>query len=68
MTTTAPDRKLTTAEAAEYLGLAESTLVTDRCTKRLRIPFYKFGKTVRYSEHMLAEWQQAHVVNATETA
>jgi hypothetical protein len=37
-----------TKEAAKVVGLAESTLVVDRCTRRINIPYYKIGGAVRY--------------------
>jgi excisionase family DNA binding protein len=39
---------LITDQAAEYLGLKPKTLVKDRCTREIGIPFVKLGKSVRY--------------------
>lgn len=48
MATTSPPRLLTRTEAAEYLGLAKSTLEVWACTKRYDLPFIKVGRAVRY--------------------
>jgi len=39
---------LITDQAAEYLGLKPKTLIKDRCTREIGIPFVKLGKSVRY--------------------
>jgi hypothetical protein len=35
-------------DAANFLGFKASTLANDRCTRKIGIPFLKFGRTVRY--------------------
>lgn len=39
---------LTRKEAAEYLGVAESTLANWACTKKFHLPYYRVGRSVRY--------------------
>lgn len=41
-------KRLTTREAAEYLGIAEQTLVIWRSTKQQRIPYFKIGGKISY--------------------
>lgn len=62
------DRKLDTAEAAQYVGLATSTLITDRCTRRLGIPYLKLGRKVLYRQRDLDQWIESRVVRAAEPA
>lgn len=47
---------LTTDQAAQFLGLPVSTLLMDRRTARLKIPFYRLGRRILYSTPELAEW------------
>jgi excisionase family DNA binding protein len=42
------DKLLTRKEAAQFLGLAESTLSNWACTKRVVIPTIRLGRSVRY--------------------
>jgi hypothetical protein len=39
---------VTRRSAASYLGLAEQTLNNDQVTGKLAIPFYRFGRAIRY--------------------
>ncbi len=48
-------RRLRTKEAAEYLGLAESTLEKDRVLCQIGIPYIKLGRTVVYDTAVLDE-------------
>jgi excisionase family DNA binding protein len=41
------------AEAAEYIGVAETTLSVWRCVGRYNIPFIKVGRLVRYRKSAL---------------
>jgi predicted DNA-binding transcriptional regulator AlpA len=41
---------LDTDQAAEFLGLSPTTLVTWRSTQRYDLPFVKIGASVRYDE------------------
>lgn len=52
-----------TNEAAHYLQLPESTLIFDRATGSLGIPYLKLGRRVRYSQVMLDAWLQSRVQN-----
>ena len=52
-------RRLRTPAAAEYLGLAESSLEKDRVTGALGIPFIKAGKAVVYDTADLDAWLAA---------
>jgi hypothetical protein len=45
-----------TAPAATHLDLPASTLVLDRKTGRLGIPYYRLGRRVKYSIAELNEW------------
>lgn len=47
---------LTTAQAAEYLGVTASTLHTWRCRRRYAIPFVRVGRAVRYKLADLNAW------------
>ena len=40
--------RLTTEQAAEYLGVSKATLETWRCTGRYRLPFVRVGRLIRY--------------------
>lgn len=37
-------------EAAAYLGLAPNTLAVWACTKRVRLPFVRVGRLVKYRQ------------------
>lgn len=66
---TAPkyDRTLTVRGAADYLGLAISTLNKLRCTGG-GPSYFKLGRSVRYDPHDLDEWLAAHRVTNTSEA
>lgn len=66
MATATDNCKLTTRDAAEYVGLAEATLVTDRCTRRLGIPYLRLGRKILYRQHDLDAWLESRVVRPTE--
>jgi excisionase family DNA binding protein len=60
---------LTTAQAADYLGVKVSTLATWRCTRRYQIPFVKVGRRTRYRKADLDKFLQTRTVAHTgETA
>ncbi len=40
---------LTPIEASQYLRVAEKTLTAWRCTQRVKLPFFKVGRLVRYA-------------------
>ena len=50
------DQFVPTSEAAKLIGLAEQTLASDRVTRRLGIPYCKFGAAVRYRRRDLLDW------------
>lgn len=56
---------LTSAEAADFLGLKTGTLVNWRCTKNQEIPFIKVGGRVRYREQDLLAWLERQLVIPT---
>jgi excisionase family DNA binding protein len=43
-----PKLLLTTTEVAELLGIGKSTLEQDRLYGRLRIPFIRLGRSIKY--------------------
>ena len=46
------------SEAADYLNCAPITLAKDRCDRKLGIPFYKLGRSVRYKKADLDAWME----------
>jgi excisionase family DNA binding protein len=50
---------LTTAQAAECLGMTEATLATWRSTRRRDVPYVKVGRSVRYRRCDLEAWLEA---------
>lgn len=58
------DQFLLTADAAKLIGLAAQTLASDRVTRRLGIPFCRFGSAVRYSRRDLLDWASSRRVAA----
>mgnify|MGYP006276325739 CR=1 len=56
------DRLVTTEEAAAMLGTEASTLVTWRCTKAVKVPYVKIGRSVRYRMHDLGEFIEQNTV------
>ena len=60
----APVGLLTSAEAAKYLGLAEGTLIKERCTRTMRIPFVRIGRAVRYRREDLDKFIVDNLHNA----
>lgn len=53
---------LTTRQAAEYLGLAKSTLEIWRCRGENGLPYLKMGRAVRYRLSDLEAWARARTV------
>jgi hypothetical protein len=49
-------------DAAAYLGLAEQTLNNDQVTSKLGVPFYRFGRAIRYRLDELDAWATARKV------
>lgn len=59
---------LTNAEAAEYLGIAPTTLEVWRCTRRYSIVYLKVGYSVRYRKEDLDAWLASRTVGAQVAA
>ena len=57
---------VTTAEAAELLGTTAGTLTTWRCTRKIRVPFVRVGRNVRYRRQDLERFLEAVTVDAVE--
>ena len=57
------ERKMTRAQAAEYLGVSAALLAQDVVTRRHAVPYVKVGRRVVYSKGMLDAWMAARVVN-----
>jgi hypothetical protein len=47
---------LSTKGAADYLAISVGTLNNWRCHKTVKIPYLKFGKSVRYEQVTLDEF------------
>ncbi len=45
-------------EAAQYLGISISTLANWACTKKVNLPYYLVGRSVRYLINDLEEFIQ----------
>lgn len=54
------DQFLATADAARLIGLAQQTLASDRVSRRLGIPFHRFGAAVRYRRGDILAWAASH--------
>lgn len=63
MTATKNKQLLTRPEAAEYLGLAISTLEVWASTKRVDLPYVKLGHAVRYRVADLEAFIERGTVN-----
>ena len=62
-TATENDRKLTTAEAAAYLGFKPQTLINDRCNATLGVPYLRLSaRKVLYRQSDLDAWIEDRVV------
>ena len=60
---------ITEIEAAALLGLAVQILRDDRNKRRINIPFFKLGRSVRYRPSNLEAWlAKRSVVSAEEVA
>ena len=65
MTETVERRWLSTVDAAQYLGVAVSTLSNDRCSRLLGIPFVKLGRRVLYDRQELDAYLLARMEGVT---
>lgn len=60
---------LTTAQAADRLGLAAATLQNDRSDQRLGVPFVRLGgRAIRYRSEDIDTWIEARVVRPAVVA
>lgn len=50
------EKLLNRKEAAEYIGITQSTLASWDCTKRYKIPKIKLGRLIRYRQDDLDKW------------
>ena len=57
-------RLLDTEEAAEFIDVSPSTLVTWRSRKSCQIPYVKIGSNVRYDLADLVAWLESRKVHA----
>ena len=55
---------LRTEDAAQHLGVSETTLTTWRCNKRYDLPYVKVGRLVYYRRTDLDQWLEARTVRA----
>ena len=49
---------LTRFEAADYLGISESTLANWACTKKYELAYARIGRSVRYKKSTLDDFIQ----------
>ena len=54
--------RLSTEEAAKYLGLSPTTLVTWRCVQRYSLPYVKVGRKIFYCVEDLQKWLESRRV------
>lgn len=54
---------LTREQAAEYLGIATSTLANWACTKKFNLPYFRVGRSVRYRKSDLDAFVQSGEVD-----
>lgn len=59
-------QRMTTTEAAEYLGIKPGTLHTWRCIGRHKIPYIKVGASVRYDRTALDEYMKNNTLVETK--
>jgi hypothetical protein len=57
---------LDTTAAAAYIGSTPATLNTWRCTKSVRIPYIKCGRSVRYRKSDLDEFLERNTQDRVE--
>lgn len=67
-TITPPTTMLTTAEAAEYLGVQPQTLAIWRSSGRYELPFVKVGRCIRYRLADLEKFLDRRTVCSTGAA
>jgi hypothetical protein len=59
---------MTTGEVADWLRVAEKSVILDRCRRRWKIPFRKIGRRVVYVRAEVAAWFAEHNNMAMEGA
>lgn len=50
-------------EAADYLGISESTMANWACTKKYHIPYFRVGRKVKYRRQDLDEFMENNRVD-----
>lgn len=58
------DERMTTAQAAQYLGIAKGTLAIWRYEKHYGLPYIKVGGRVFYRKEALNNWLESRTVVA----
>lgn len=54
--------RMTTQQAADYLGISKESLKTDRCRGQLGISFYRVGRLARYRKSDLDRYLENNKV------
>lgn len=57
-----PDEIIDAHEAARRIGTTAACLNTWRCTGRIKIPFIRIGRSIRYRASSIQEFLQKHTV------
>ncbi len=55
-------------EVARITSFSLSTLRNERCTRRLKIPHYKVGRSVRYKFSDIIDFMEAHRIDPKQDA
>ncbi len=50
-------------EAAKYLGTTVGTMNSWRCTGKVKIPYIKWGRAIRYRKDDLDAWIAQNTIN-----
>ena len=56
------NQMLSSREAAEFLGVSTGTLSNWRCNKRVDIPYFKIGGSIKYSKERLLDYLMSQEV------
>ncbi|NLS92754.1 MAG: helix-turn-helix domain-containing protein [Planctomycetaceae bacterium] len=67
-TTLAREPLLSSAQAAELLGVRSQTLAVWRCSGRHGLPFLKVGNAVKYRQSDLEQWLAGRSFTSTGQA
>lgn len=57
---------VTTSEVAEYMGYS-TAYIRKLCNER-QIPFYRFGRSIRFKESEVREWAENGRVGTVDTS